>query len=322
MFGYISVNGPELKVRELELYRAVYCGICAELKERYGRRGQILLSYDCTFLALLLQGVYEPEETRRRTRCLVHPGVKHLEIRSKYTAYAADMNVLLACAKAADDAADDGSVKGKAVTALLRKDYERLREQYPRQEAALRRSIRRLQRAEKAGSADIDRVTGCTGTFLGEMCAPEKDIWYRDLRECGFYLGKFVSLLDAYDDLESDLAKGRYNVLSALANELSERPASRDRAPKQSDSRKEKTGTAEGGKVSRNPVPERPEGLREETEAMLTDMAACACRAFERLPVVENVDILRNILYSGIWTRFAAAGQKNRKKHNPFGEAF
>ena len=53
MFGYVTVNRPELKVKDLELYRSYYCGLCAELYRRHGRFGQILLSYDCTFLLLL-----------------------------------------------------------------------------------------------------------------------------------------------------------------------------------------------------------------------------------------------------------------------------
>ena len=57
MFGYITVNRPELKVKDLELYRSCYCGVCDELCRSYGRRGQILLSYDCTFLAILLTGM-------------------------------------------------------------------------------------------------------------------------------------------------------------------------------------------------------------------------------------------------------------------------
>ena len=48
------LNKPEMKFREFDLYQAYYCGLCRSLKERYGKRGQITLSYDMTFLALLL----------------------------------------------------------------------------------------------------------------------------------------------------------------------------------------------------------------------------------------------------------------------------
>ena len=70
MFGYIVVHKPELKVREYETYRASYCGLCHSLKRRQGRLGQLTLSFDMTFLALLLTGLYEPEQQEGRSRCL------------------------------------------------------------------------------------------------------------------------------------------------------------------------------------------------------------------------------------------------------------
>ena len=66
LFGYIIVNKPEMKFKEFDLYHAYYCGLCRSLKKCYGMAGQISLSYDMTFLAMLLSGLYEPEETRSR----------------------------------------------------------------------------------------------------------------------------------------------------------------------------------------------------------------------------------------------------------------
>ena len=72
MFGYIIVHKPELKVREYETYKASYCGLCRSLKKRHGRIGQMTLSYDMTFLALLLIGLYEPETITGCERCIAH----------------------------------------------------------------------------------------------------------------------------------------------------------------------------------------------------------------------------------------------------------
>lgn len=44
-----------------------------------------------------------------------------------------------------------------------------------------------------------------------------------------------------------------------------------------------------------------------------TLMAQCAA-AFERLPVIENVNLLRNIIYSGVWTRFELCRNKRELK--------
>lgn len=298
MFGYVTVNRPELKVKELELYRSYYCGLCAELHRRYGRKGQLLLSYDCTFLLLLLTGTYEPEETEKLSRCIVHPAIVHRETSNRFTQYAADMNVLLAWLKAADDWRDERKQSAKLLAMLLRRDYLKIRERYPRQEKAVRENIQALYREERreqrsaasfegqAGSekvaqilARIDKTAGYTGRFLGELCVVREDRWAEDLRGTGFYLGKFIYLIDAYDDLEEDRKKGNYNVLLQLQRAL-------------------------------------PESFEDYVRQILLDTAACCCRVFERLPIVKDVELLRNILYSGIWVRFHQIrnGEEKEKK--------
>ena len=298
MFGYVTVNRPELKVKELELYRSYYCGLCAELHRRYGRKGQLLLSYDCTFLLLLLTGTYEPEETQKLSRCIVHPAIVHRETSNRFTEYAADMNVLLAWLKAADDWRDERKQSAKLLAMLLRRDYLKIRERYPRQEKAVRENIQALYREERrehrsaasfegqAGSekvaqilARIDKTAGYTGRFLGELCVVREDRWAEDLRGTGFYLGKFIYLIDAYDDLEEDRKKGNYNVLLQLQRAL-------------------------------------PESFEDYVRQILLDTAACCCRVFERLPIVKDVELLRNILYSGIWVRFHQIrnGEEKEKK--------
>ena len=301
MFGYVTVNRPELKVKDLELYRSYYCGLCAELHRRYGRKGQLLLSYDCTFLTLLLTGTYEPEESEAMHRCIVHPAIVHREISNRFTEYAADMNVLLAFLKAEDDWRDEHRQSAKLLAIMLRKDYLKIREKYPRQEKAVRENIRALHREEKrwkqsAGSpsgtektpiADllgkIDRIAGYTGKFLGELCVFGEDLWEEDLRQTGFYLGKFIYLMDAYDDLEEDRKNGNYNVLLELQKEI-------------------------------------PESFEDYVKEILLDTAACCCRVFERLPIVKDVELIRNILYSGIWVRFnqIRSGETKEKKRPAF----
>jgi hypothetical protein len=39
MFGYVRPYRDELKVKDYELYRAVYCGLCHSLKSAAAPRG-------------------------------------------------------------------------------------------------------------------------------------------------------------------------------------------------------------------------------------------------------------------------------------------
>ena len=279
MFGYVCINQPELKIKDYDAYRGYYCGLCRNLQKRYGRIGQMLINYDMTFLIILLNGLYEPEEKEEAHRCIPHPVRKHRQIQSEITDYAADMNVLLSYHKAVDDWKDEKSGPKRALAAALKGDYKKIRGKYVRQAKALESSIRLLSEAEKAGSEDLDYVAGLSGKFLGEIFAWKEDIWQEDLRTLGFFLGKFIYLMDAFEDMEKDQKKGNYNIFLIRQKQ-------------------------------------RPDSFETETEAILVDMMSQCARAFERLPILHRAEILRNILYSGVWCKYRAIQEKRKGKND------
>ena len=107
MFGYVIVNKGEMKFKEFDIYHAYYCGLCRLLKEKYGLTGQLSLSYDMTFVILLLSGLYEPDTVTESCKCIAHPLEKHMVKKNECTEYAADMNILLTYYKCLDDWQDD-----------------------------------------------------------------------------------------------------------------------------------------------------------------------------------------------------------------------
>ena len=107
MFGYIVMNKPEIKMKDFDMYRTFYCGLCRELREKYGISGQITLSYDMTFVIMLLSGLYEPKTYKGTTRCILHPVRKQPVRKNVMTEYCADMNILLTYYKCLDDWNDD-----------------------------------------------------------------------------------------------------------------------------------------------------------------------------------------------------------------------
>ena len=115
MFGYIIVNKQELKFREFDVYQSYYCGLCQSLKERFGRRGQLTLSYDMTFVALLLSALYDEPVENSTCKCVAHPFEAHATSRSVFTDYAADMNLLLSYYKCLDDWTDERKWKASYV---------------------------------------------------------------------------------------------------------------------------------------------------------------------------------------------------------------
>ena len=103
MFGYVTIHKEELKIKEYETYKGFYCGACQALRREYGLSGQMTLSYDLTFLTLLLSSLYEPKQQFSKKRCIAHPQKKRLMIENEFSEYAAHMSLLLTWYKLLDD---------------------------------------------------------------------------------------------------------------------------------------------------------------------------------------------------------------------------
>ena len=277
MFGYVVVNRPELKMKHYEEYHSYYCGLCRELKERFGISGQISLTYDMTFVILLLDGLYEPPTRKGTTHCAIHPLTKQTIRKSEVTEYAADMNLLLSYYKCMDDWQDERKLSRFLYAKLIAGKNGRVSARYEKKAETIVSLLRELSDLEKSKEKNIDTMSGCFGRLMEEILCWKEDCWEPTLRRMGFYLGKFIYLLDAYDDVEEDIKKGTYNPFAD-----------------------DYTGEAFDLYV----------------QELLTMMITEPCREFEKLPVLKHEELLRNILYSGVWCRFAQIQKKRREQED------
>lgn len=276
MFGYIVVHQPELKFREFAEYKSYYCGLCKDLKCKYGAKGQMTLSYDMTFLAMLLTGLYEPETVRDTCRCIAHPLEKHPTSRNAYTQYAADVNMILTYYKCLDDWQDERKLGRYFFASMLRKKNNQIAKAYPEKVLTVTHNLEKIHELEQAEGASLDELSGAFGEIMGQLFAPHEDAWADALRRLGFFLGKFIYIMDAYDDIEKDLKKKTFNPFVAIYQN---------------------------------------DGFDEDIKQILTMMMAECSREFEKLPILENADILRNILYAGVWDRYELIRLRRRKGH-------
>ena len=219
MFGYVVLNKPEIKFKDFDLYRSYYCGLCRDLKADYGFKGQLTLNYDLTFLAILLDGLYEDNTVISECRCIVHPFSRHKTRRNEYTAYAADMNILLTYFQCLDDWKDEKSRKKKRFAKSLKSRAEKVMKKYPEKAANIEKELKALAEYENAGEENIDLTAGSFGRIMAELFLFKKDEWQTYLEKTGFFLGKFVYILDAYCDFESDMQKGTFNALKGIGND-------------------------------------------------------------------------------------------------------
>ena len=171
MFGYVTVNKPEIKFKDFDMYRSFYCGLCRELRERYGIPGQISLTYDMTFVVLLLSGVYEPPTQKGTSRCAVHPLKPQPVRRNAITEYCADMNVILSYYKCMDDWQDEHKPLRYAYARLLKTGGEKHMAHYPEKIRRIKEALMELSSLEKQGETDVDRVAGCSGRIMEEVFA-------------------------------------------------------------------------------------------------------------------------------------------------------
>lgn len=274
LFGYVIANSENLSEEDKARYKAVYCGLCRALKTRHGHFGRLALNYDMTFLILVLNSLYEPEMSKGEERCAAHPCSKHCFVSSDITDYASDMNVALAYLNQLDNWHDDKNLFSLIYARILKKKYIAIKARHPRQCEAMESCIKRLSELEKAGVQDPDAASHCFGELMGEIFVMREDRWATPLRAMASSLGEFIYISDAVVDLPRDIKKHCFNPLTALKNAGRSELYFKD---------------------------------------ILTMLIGNCTMDFEKLPLVEDVSIMRNILYSGVWTKYELAQAKKSK---------
>lgn len=275
MFGYVMANKPELKIREFARYKGYYCGLCRTLHKRHGRRGQMTLTYDMTFLVILLSSLYEPATTEEKRRCVIHPAKKQYMLYNKIQEYAADMNVLLTYDHLKDNWEDERRISGFLGMKAFAGKKKRIEKQYPRQAERIEKSLQALAKLEKQNCQDLDAVARPFGELMSELFVWQEDAFQTILRSFGFYLGKFIYIMDAWMDLLEDQKKGCYNPFLGKKEE---------------------------------------EDLDERVHEILDGTLRMAIAEFEKLPCEQDLSILRNILYEGVWSARERKQEKRRVK--------
>ena len=215
MFGYVRPIRDELKCGDFDFYRATYCGLCRCLRKRYGPIAPMFLTFDFTFLTLLL---WEPEERFQvcSGRCHANPLVKKpMCPDSEVLDLAADESMILTWWKIQDAIQDNSMIEGmpaRSLALLLYPSYQKARKLRPDFDQTVAECIKKLAQLEEERCASIDRTADTFARIL-RFAIPEEDPRSRVLGELLYHLGRWIYLLDARDDFSDDLEKGRYNPL-------------------------------------------------------------------------------------------------------------
>lgn len=265
MFGYLTADLSALNEQQYKRYKSCYCGLCRSLKKRHGQFSRLTINYDVSFLILLLSSLYEPEEERGEDTCPRHPKSPQSWACSPVSDYAADMNLALAYLKCLDDWEDDGNIGALFEAKCLKAAYDKVEEAYPRQCRVIAQSMDRLHDMEKQKLEEPDAAASCFGEMMGEIFVYREDRWADTLRSMASALGRFIYLLDACMDLDADALRNRYNPLRRYY------------------------GLEDNGQRFR--------------DILKMQLGECVFY-FDKLPLVEDVGLLKNILCAGLWSAF------------------
>lgn len=217
MFGYVRINKPELKVKEYEAYRGLYCSLCKALGKHFGILARLTLSYDITFLVLARLSVTGVLPCYKSGRCPFNPTKRcnYCTNAEEELKYAAAVSMMLFYHKVHDDICDSSLMKRLLMYLLLpyaSLKYRKAKKYYPEIAEKISASMKRQYSTEKERSDSTDKASHESAHSLGlifshKIADNNKNTVYR----FGYGIGKWVYLCDAADDMRKDLKKGGYN---------------------------------------------------------------------------------------------------------------
>lgn len=208
MFGHVTANVQTLSKQGLREYKQYYCGLCRALSKRYGALARFMLSFDTTFLFIVLSAAADGTECTL-ARCPYHLGQKRRCVKGDVADYAADVTVILAYLNIKDDVEDEKTLRSRLLERLFRGAYNKARAARPELCEKVLAELKKLSDAEKRDEHNADIPAACFGRLLGEVFAYSQNAY-----EFGYALGRFIYLCDAVCDFKSDLKHGRYNPLT------------------------------------------------------------------------------------------------------------
>ncbi|MCQ2450370.1 MAG: DUF5685 family protein [Clostridia bacterium] len=266
MFGYVKISKGELKIKEYDTYKAVYCSLCKKLGKNYGFLSRLTLSYDFTFLAALNMSLKETCAGYKVGRCAFNPLKKCNYCNdTDFLEMPAAAAMIMLYYKILDNISDEKGFKKLGfylILPLYKRAYKKARKSYPQIDEIIGNYIAKQNELERLNTADIDTSCDPTASALSkilEFCSDDETN-KRILNRLGYCIGKYIYLMDAVCDREEDKKKNSYNVLNLIGDE----------------------------------------DLDERVKRQIYYCINEAARAFELLPVKRYKTILGNIIYLGL----------------------
>ena len=211
MFGYIQYDRPNMYIKDLDLYQALYCGVCKGIASCCGQVARMGLSYDSAFFSAILHNIKNQDVTIEKRACFAKVGLKRpMAAVDSLTESIAAMNTAMVYYKLLDDVEDEK--KGGVKCAAFRPAFKRVKEKYPVMIEIIDRHMRAQSRTEKSGCDSIDMAADSTAFMIRDLSDYLLEEYATPSTSSLFYdIGKWIYLIDAADDYDKDIKTGNYN---------------------------------------------------------------------------------------------------------------
>lgn len=289
MFGYVTPYKMELKIKDYEMFKAYYCGLCISIKNNFSNLCRMTLNYDMTFLGILLDSLEYSKHKYVVTKCIAHPMKKRPKvIDNRALDYAAFCNVSLVYYKLLDDYNDDNSLSKKFISMYIKKFINKSKEDLSPILVNIEENIKKLSFLEKSGEIiSIDELSDPFASLTAFIVSYyyKDENFYDELYNLGYNLGRWIYIIDAFDDLKEDMEKHKFNAINKAFN------------------------------VENLPYEDLiiKEGNRIEFNLIMS--ANSTSEALDKLPINKNKDLLFNILQLGLMNKIETIKSRSDKKH-------
>lgn len=269
MFGNIKPSKAELTIGQYTNYRAYYCGLCKSMGKKYAGLCNLGLSYEAVFIAIMMSSLSDEEVYVKRQSCFVHPFTKTpMVVHNLSVDKAAAINVLLIYNKIKDDIRDENGLKSKLSGAWFKKSYLKAAKDNKAMDDIIADKLDELNLLEEGLCSVLDMAAQPFAEMMGELAKSIMPDEGDNIYWFGFFMGKWLYVIDAYADIDNDIKNNAYNPF-LLA-----------------DNNKDKTLVKKSVK----------EDAKFVLEGALTEIG----KLYDRLNIKKNKEILENILFIGM----------------------
>ena len=284
MFGNIKPSKSELTIAQYTDYRAYYCGLCKSMGKRYAGLCNLGLSYEAVFIAIIVSAMSDDAVYLKRRRCVVHPFTKTpMVVHNASVDKAAALNVLLLYNKIKDDIRDEGSVKSRLAKLWFKRPYVRAVKDDEQTDSIIASKLDELSMLEEGLCDILDMAAQPFAEMMGELALRVMPDGGNDMYWFGFFMGKWLWVIDAFADIKKDHESKAYNPFILANKDLS---------------------ADDVIKASKDDAQFLLEGA-------LTEIG----RLYDKLPIKRNQQILENIIFLGMpkRTQEVLSGEKIQK---------